>query len=261
MSAQLLINSVVAHAAIEAILFDKDGTLIDIHYYWASMIRIRAALIVKRCFNDQVKKDEIEAELIDSMGVDLQSGRMKPEGPVGVEPRHCIVNVAANVVRRNGCDISNHEMEAIFSEVDYVTSSNLLPLLKLLPGVEDLLKMLKDACIPAFIVSTDITSRACKAMETLQLDRYFEDIIGGDQVENSKPSADMALLALKRCGVTPKGAVVIGDHPVDIKMGCAANVGLNIGVLTGLSEHSAFDGLACHIVSDLSAIAVREKCE
>ena len=32
----------------EAVFFDKDGTLIDIHHYWGSMIKIRADLICER---------------------------------------------------------------------------------------------------------------------------------------------------------------------------------------------------------------------
>ena len=31
-----------------AVLFDKDGTLVDIHHYWVSMIRLRSALLVER---------------------------------------------------------------------------------------------------------------------------------------------------------------------------------------------------------------------
>ena len=43
MSVQLQINGEVVHAAPEVVLFDKDGTIIDIHHYWTSMVRIRSA--------------------------------------------------------------------------------------------------------------------------------------------------------------------------------------------------------------------------
>ena len=256
MSAQLQIGSEVAYAAPEVVLFDKDGTIIDIHHYWASMIRIRSALIVERWFAEDGAREVIESRLIDAMGVDLQSGRMKPEGPVGVKPRPFIVNVAAEQVRDHGADIGNEEMEALFAEVDQKTSEDLLPLLKLLPGAKALLKRLKEERIASVIVSTDITPRARKAMEALQLDHYFDDIIGADQVAHTKPAADLAYLALERSGATPMGAVVIGDHPVDVEMGSAAGVGLNVGVLTGLADETAFDGLECQVVKDLTEIEI-----
>ncbi len=256
MSAQLLIGGEVAHTAPELVLFDKDGTIIDIHHYWASMIAIRAALIVERWFAVFADKQDIESQLIDAMGVDLQSGRMKPEGPVGIKPRPFIVNVAADVVRGYGVEVSNDEMEALFSEVDRTTAEDLLPLLKLLPGVKELLRRLKEEEVVAMIVSTDITPRARKAMETLGLDVYFDDIIGADQVEHTKPAADLALLALERSGAASVDAVVVGDHPVDVQMGSAAGVGLNIGVLTGLADMAAFEGMECRVVADLSAIEI-----
>ena len=173
MSVQLLIDDEVAYADPEVILFDKDGTLIDIHHYWTSMIRIRSALIVERWFETYPDRQEVEYQLIDVMGVDLQLGRMKPEGPVGIKPRPFIVNVAAEVVRHHGLDISNDEMERLFTEVDQSTAEDLLSLLHLLPGAKNLLQQLKEKGIASIIVSTDITSRARKAMEVLHLDQYF----------------------------------------------------------------------------------------
>jgi len=257
MSTQLLIGSELVHTDPELVLFDKDGTIIDIHHYWASMIRIRSTLIVERWFVQHAEKQEVEPGLIDAMGVDLLSGRMKPEGPVGIKPRPFIVHVVADIVRGYGIDVDDDEIEEIFSEVDRTTAEDLLPLLRLLPGVEQLLQQLKENGVVSMVVTTDITLRAQRAMETLRLDHYFDDIIGADQVLHTKPAKDLAMLAMERHGGVSKGVVVVGDHPVDMKMGSAADVGLNIGVLTGLSDTAAFEGLDCRVVTDLTDVEVR----
>ena len=115
---------------------------------------------------------------------------------------------------------------------------------------------LKQCDIHSIIVSTDITSSAQKAMKTLKLDKYFTKIIGGDLVENSKPAPDLAQLALRHVNFDANQVAVIGDHPFDIMMGTSVNAGLNIGVLTGLSNSTMFDNLNCVVIKDITTIEV-----
>lgn len=254
---EVLINGKLVFKDPEIILFDKDGTLIDIHHYWTSMIKIRVSLISNRWFTKHPDKDKIETTLCEAMGVELKTGRMKTEGPVGVKPRSFIVNVASDIVRYKDVNITNEDMESLFVEVDQMTSENILPLLRILPGTLKLLEDLKTCDIKTVIVSTDITSRAELSIKALKLDHLFDQIIGGDSVKNTKPSPDLALSAFTKFQCTASKAVVIGDHPVDIKMGEAAHSGFNIGVLTGLSELQSFEGLNCSVVDDLTDIEVR----
>lgn len=241
----------------DIVLFDKDGTIIDIHHYWASMIRLRAKLIVDQWFSGRLDVGEVEQRLIDAMGVDLASGRMEPEGPVGVKPRPFIVAVASTTVREYGVDMDDARMEKLFTEIDRRTATDLRPLLRLLPGVKAFLEALRVHGVAAAVVSTDITSRAKAAMQSLDIDHYFETIIGGDAVAHTKPAPDLAQSALKIGGYSPSHAVVIGDHPVDIHMGRNAGCGTNIAVLTGLSDRKAFAELPCTIVEDMSHLTVR----
>ena len=59
-----MINREISKVNPEMILFDKDGTLIDIHHYWASMIKLRGALIVNKWFKNHIDKNAIERSLI-----------------------------------------------------------------------------------------------------------------------------------------------------------------------------------------------------
>jgi len=253
----LYANGVVLLEDPEMVLLDKDGTIIDIHHYWASMIRLRARLIVEQWFKGRTDADDVERSLIDAMGVDISSGRMKPEGPVGVKPRPFIVGVAATTVSQSGVNMDDARMEAIFAEIDRRTAEDLLPLLRLLPGVKDFLEGLRARRVAVAVVSTDITSRAASAMQALGLAHYFSAIIGGDAVAHTKPAPDLAQAALTPNGCSPSRAAVIGDHPVDIQMGQNASCAVNIAVLTGLSDADAFIGLECTLVDDLTQVTVR----
>ena len=103
-------------AGCEAVLFDKDGTLVDIHHYWASMIRLRASLLAEQCSVD-VEEGVLADRLIWAMGVDQTSGRIRPEGPVGVQPRSVIVSVATEVIHEFGLTVTEAEVEQAFAEV------------------------------------------------------------------------------------------------------------------------------------------------
>lgn len=240
----------------EIALIDKDGTLIDIHHYWTSMIRLRAQLIIEQWFAGRADAEHVEQRLIDAMGVDLESGRMKPEGPVGVKSRPFIVGVAATTVRESGVVMDDSRMEALFTVIDQRTITDLRPLLRLLPGVRDFLEALRAHGIAAAVVSTDITSRAKAAMHALDIAHYFETIVGGDAVAYTKPAPDLAQAALASGGYSASHAVVIGDHPVDIRMGHNAGCAANLAVLTGLSSGDAFAGLTCLLVPDLTHVTV-----
>ncbi len=243
----------------QLVLFDKDGTLIDIHHYWASMIRLRARHLREVLFPSRADGEAAQAHIESAMGIDHASGRMRPEGPVGVKPRPFNVEVTRIALRDVGVEASADRIESLFAEVDTATGDDLLPLLKLLPGVPALLAALDQSNVAMGIVSTDITARAKKAMEVLGLSRYFRFVLGGDAVARSKPAPDLVEAALGAGAYRRERTVVVGDHPVDIQMGCSVGVGANIGVLTGLSGEQAFAGLDCIVAPDLTFLSIVER--
>jgi len=250
------INREIVKVNPEMILFDKDGTLIDVHHYWSEMLRLRSELIINQWFRGHSEKNTIKRDLIESMGVDLLTGKIKVTGPVGIKPRTFLVSVASNLVRSKGVSISNSEIEDIFLEVDRTTSEDMSSLVRPLPGVFKLLKNLKNSGIGMSVVSTDITCRTRLAMESLAISHFFTEIIGGDEVQNTKPFPDLALQISKKTGVNVDKMMVIGDNPVDIQMGLSAKINLNIAVLTGLSDTNSFNKLNCIVINNLKSIEV-----
>lgn len=241
----------------QLILLDKDGTLIDIHHYWASMIRIRSRRIREKWLGGVPDGETLENRLVDAMGVDAQTGRMKPDGPVGVKPRSFIVNVATDVLKDAGVATTGDDMEAVFRDVDETTAEDILPLLRLLPGVTTFLERAHDCGVDLAVVSTDITERVNRAMIALGIDGYFSAIVGGDAVANPKPAPDSVAVVLKQGNYSKTKVVIIGDHPVDIQMGINAGIEKNIAVLTGLANSERFEPYPCTVIEDLSHLELR----
>ena len=253
----LTINDKCVLEDVQLVLLDKDGTIIDIHHYWGSMLKERAGMIVNRWFLDYDVQTEIYNELIESMGIELESGRMKPEGPVGVKPRPFIVKVATEVVCRNGVAIEEEEIEKLFKEVDQQTANNILPFLKVLPGVNSFIKVCYDFRVQLGVITTDITERGKKALQALEIEQYFQYIIGGDKVKNPKPASDSVDIVLAQSGIERDKTVVIGDHTVDVEMGIQSATGCNIGVLTGLGTQESFTPYSCHLINSFKELSLQ----
>ena len=242
---------------VELILLDKDGTIIDIHHYWGSMLKERAQLIVNRWFSDSDSQTKIFNELIDVMGIEIESGRMKPEGPVGVKPRPFIVKVATEVVCKNGVNAEEENIEKIFKDVDLQTANDILPFLKVLPCIISFIKECHEQGVQLGVVTTDITERGRKALQALEIENYFQYIIGGDQVINPKPASDSVDIILEQSGIERDKIAVIGDHAVDLEMGISSKIGCNIGVLTGLGNRDSLEPYTCHIIDSFNQLSIR----
>jgi len=241
----------------EAVFFDKDGTLIDIHHYWGAMIKIRADLVCRRLYRNDGSRATIRNQLIEAMGLEIETEKLNRQGPIGVKPRSAIVDIVGKTLRTGGHQLSDSSIEEIFVEVDSITAKDLSQFLKLLPGVRKLLISLRRTEVPAFVLTTDLTSRAKMAMESLNIDSYFEAIFGGDSVANTKPAPDLVERAVQHGRYNIDRVAVIGDHQVDIQMGINAGVQVNVGVTTGLSNKDDFRALPCQLVEDLTEIEIR----
>ncbi len=73
---------------IELVIFDKDGTLVDLYNYWANMIDFRVVSAQKKLSFDESKNNDI----MYAMGVDVAKGRLRSEGPVGLKKREIVMN-------------------------------------------------------------------------------------------------------------------------------------------------------------------------
>lgn len=92
--------------------------------------------------------------------------------------------------------------------------------LRLYPGVADTLGSL--AGRPVTTMSTRRRDEARHMLEVAGIDRFFTEIVGGDEVARPKPYPDLPRRAAEALGVPVARAVVVGDSPVDILAGRAA---------------------------------------
>ena len=130
-------------------------------------------------------------------------------------------------------------MEREFPEVDPRESAevyrnfqkeNADELVKIFPGIEELLEGLKTDGFRMGVVTSRTRESAQRYMDMFGIGDYFEEMVSCDDTEIHKPNPEPILLCLKKMGITAAEALMVGDSPFDIK--CANNAGVK-SVLVG----------------------------
>lgn len=91
------------------------------------------------------------------------------------------------------------------------------------PNVKETLQNLKNAGIKMAIASSRSRLSLDEYLERLGIRGYFDCIVGGDEVNEGKPSPETVNVILKKMHWNPEETMTVGDMGVDILMGKGAN--------------------------------------
>ena len=146
--------------------------------------------------------------------------------PVQVERNFGLALPEAFRCFANDPTIDDETIEQMVVEFNNIYREECEPLIELFDGVAVTLDALKRAGVTLLIASNNIRSVLERLTSRLNIAHYFDGIICADDVVSTKPSPDIALLALERYGVNGNEALVVGDSTYDMDMGRGANCDL-----------------------------------
>lgn len=92
------------------------------------------------------------------------------------------------------------------------------------PGLEEILFELKNNNYPVGIFTGKGRNSSMITLTKLGVEKYFDLIITGDDVKNSKPSPEGILNFVKHFGLKPERVLMIGDSVSDVKAAKEAGV-------------------------------------
>jgi phosphoglycolate phosphatase len=108
----------------------------------------------------------------------------------------------------------------------------------LLPGVVEMLPVLHNAGLRLAVCSNKPRGYTERLLEVLEIARYFETVLGPEDVVNPKPAPDMLLAGLERLHVAKDAALYVGDMTVDIAT--ARDAGVTVWIVpTGSDPRDA----------------------
>ena len=125
-----------------------------------------------------------------------------------------------------------------------------LDMITLFDGVLETMERLHSKGIK-FAVTTNNVSEVIEAMtKRLGMDKYLDNIVCLDNVENGKPAPDIAIESMRRAGCTPEESIVVGDSTFDMGMGVSAGCRY-CGVTYGsLDRQTLFNSGASWVIDD-----------
>ncbi len=234
---------------VEAVLFDKDGTLEDSEDLLRHSAQKRARLL-------DAQIPGIGEPLLMAFGVD--GDRLDPAGLMAVGSRQENKIAAAAYIAETGREwLKSVEIASqAFDEADHYLKATPSPLFT---GSLEVLKFLWEAGLKLGILSAAPTQDVQAFVERYQLGDYFQLQMGVDQAL-SKPDPALFWQACERLGVEPSTTLMVGDSPGDIKMAHLAGAVGCIGICWKMRDSRALEkaDVVIHRLDEIQVVKENE---
>ena len=190
--------------ALDAVIFDLDGTLVD-----TNDLHVQAFVRAFKNHGYTVPPDRIFTEI--GKGGD---------------------NLVPSLI---GADADNKDGDAIRKSqpVEYETLASANGI-EVFPQATELLRALRDHAIKVVLATSSSRSQLelTETFSGVQWSRQFDLIVSADDASRSKPAPDIIISATKKLRMSPAQCAMIGDTPFDIISALDAGV-VCLGVETG----------------------------
>jgi HAD superfamily hydrolase (TIGR01549 family) len=216
---------------VEAVIFDLDGTLANFNLDYKTLrSEARSYLIRMGVPTSLVEVNESIFEMLKKAEIYLKNSR-KP-AKTFADVRNQVLIIA-----------EKYEMEA-------ASTTNLQV------GANETLKELKQMNLKIGLCTTSSEKAMNYILKRFKIQDFFQVVVPRDKVKYVKPSTEQFEVALKALGVSPQGAVIVGDSVVDMQSAKEAKA-VAVGLTTGMStlEQLKNNG-ANYIITSLNDLPV-----
>ncbi|AZV77427.1 HAD family hydrolase [Parasedimentitalea marina] len=221
---------------VDALLFDKDGTLFDFSATWNGWTET----LIRELAQGQ---DDVAQALAKVLGYDLETTSFHPDSiAIACANAEIAAAVAPLIDHLDQAAIEQHLSVS-------AAGANLAEAVPLGAFLDDLLARGK----VLGVMTNDAEFSARSQLERAGVLDRFAFVAGYDSGHGAKPDPDPLLAFCKAVGIDPARTAMVGDSRHDLEAGNAAGM-RRIGVLTGLAKRDDLAPLADVVLPDIGHI-------
>lgn len=215
---------------IETVLFDKDGTFIDLHYFWGKMTELRVLELIRR-YN--LSTDLLEKICL-FLGYDIISKKMLSDGITALYSRVKIIEIFKRNLEEIGLFVTEEDLTELFDDVSQVFYKEIEKYTKPIAEAVEFIKILKKYGVKLGIVTSDSVESTKLTIKNFHWEDLFDVVIGRESSKETKESGVPTRMALEVLKSNPSTTVMIGDAPMDSIS--AKNAGINKTILVATGQ-------------------------
>lgn len=221
---------------LKAVLFDKDGTIVDFDRTWGPA----AGVVIQTLAGDDPAAVARLQEVSQFLPAEQ---RFLPTSPI-------VAGSAAHYGPLWAQALGREATQDFFSLVDRLFAENGMRHLTPIGQPRDVFARLHGSGLDLAIVTNDAEANARQQVEVLGLLPYLKAVHGYDSGFGSKPDPGMVLALAEAFGHAPDAMAVVGDSPHDLEAARAAGARF-ILVRSGPASVDALCGAADLVVDSV----------
>ena len=227
---------------IQAIIFDKDGTLLDFDAFWIAVSVYAIKDMLKQLGRGDIPVDEF----LDVLGV--HNGRTAADGILCKGTYEQMGLAIYEVLKSHGIDILPQETVRMTIDA-YTRNADAGEVRPTCENIREILERIKARGIKLLVVTTDNYEITHKCLVELGIEDLFEKIYTDDGKTPVKPDPQCVSEFSQSFGIPAGKIIMVGDTMTDIRF--ARNAGI-FAVCVGSSAETG--KCADAFISDISHI-------
>jgi phosphoglycolate phosphatase-like HAD superfamily hydrolase len=211
---------------VDCVIFDKDGTLIEIDNFWVPRVKKWVDLIA----TSLNLENEFKKEVFDLLGYSISQNHIRYESPLAVATMEALKMLISGVISRYG--IPWHEALTLAersAKVTIMADPNPNEIISK-GNILQTMKKLLDAKAHNVVVTSDDRRLTEITLTHLGIANFVSTMICGNDPVPNKPDPMAAWTISEQLGISTSRMMMVGDSLTDMQFAASAGIAFRIGV-------------------------------